>query len=81
MLDPWRRVWHQWIAAAYLRAYLDRAGDADFLPRTEEGRSAILHAFLVEKAIYELRYEMNNRPEWVRVPLEGLLEILGPVEV
>ena len=79
-LDPWRRVWHQWVSSAYLRAYLERAGDADFLPRTLEGRSALLQAFLVEKAIHELRYEVGNRPDAVRIPLEGLLEILGPVE-
>jgi maltose alpha-D-glucosyltransferase/alpha-amylase len=81
LLEPWRRFWHHWVSAAYLRAYFERAGDADFLPRTTEGRSALLQAFLMEKAIYELRYEMNNRPDFVRIPLEGLLEILGPGEV
>ena len=36
----------------------------------------LLGLFELEKAIYELRYELNNRPEWVRIPLRGILEVL-----
>ncbi len=79
-LEPWRRLWHDWVTAAYLQTYQSIVGNADFLPGSREGREALLRAFLLEKAIYELRYELNNRPSWVRVPVDGLLEILGPAD-
>jgi predicted trehalose synthase len=54
--------------------------DATFLPGMWSGREALLTIFLFEKAAYELRYELNNRPDWIRVPVEGLLELLGSPE-
>ncbi len=39
-------------------------------------RDALLQAFVLDKAIYELNYELNNRPEWVRIPIRGIMEIL-----
>jgi len=36
----------------------------------------LLDAFLLEKALYELAYELNNRPDWVRIPIQGILELL-----
>jgi maltose alpha-D-glucosyltransferase/alpha-amylase len=40
----------------------------------------LLNTFLMEKAIYELGYELNHRPDWVKIPLMGLLEILDTAE-
>jgi len=77
-LEPWRQLWHDWVTAAYLQTYQSIVGNADFLPSSRRGREAVLRAFLLEKAVYELRHELNNRPGWIRVPVEGLLEILGP---
>ena len=37
----------------------------------------LLDAYLLEKALYEIVYELNNRPDWVRIPLRGVLELLG----
>ena len=37
----------------------------------------LLDAFVLEKAIYELRYEFNNRPDWVHIPLRGILQLLA----
>ena len=42
--------------------------------RTSSGR--LLDLFLIDKALYELNYELNNRPDWVRIPLRGLAELL-----
>jgi predicted trehalose synthase len=36
-----------------------------------------LDAHLLEKAIYELGYELNNRPDWIRIPLQGILDLIG----
>ena len=51
--------------------------DAPFLPPDLEDRSTLLQAFIVDKAIYELGYELNNRPEWVGIPLAGIADVLG----
>ncbi|MGQ9688744.1 MAG: maltose alpha-D-glucosyltransferase [Desulfobaccales bacterium] len=77
-LEKWAHFWQLWVSAAYLREYLRLAGQADFLPRQEGELQVLLNAFLVEKAVYELGYELNNRPDWVKLPLTGILQLLGP---
>ncbi len=75
-LEPWARFWHLWVSAAFLKSYLQVATQAPFLPETPEQLSILLDACLLEKAVYELGYELNNRPEWVPIPLKGILELL-----
>jgi maltose alpha-D-glucosyltransferase/alpha-amylase len=75
-LEGWARYWHHWVSVAYLRAYLTTAAGAPFLPPTERERLALLDVSLLEKAIYELSYELNNRPDWVSLPVEGVLQLL-----
>jgi maltose alpha-D-glucosyltransferase/alpha-amylase len=74
------RAWSQaWLAAAsgsFFSAYLQAAAGAGFLPDDPGELGLLLDCFLLEKAVYELGYELNNRPDWVRIPLEGLLQIL-----
>jgi maltose alpha-D-glucosyltransferase/alpha-amylase len=71
------RLWHSAVSVAYLRAYLERAADAVFVPRSREELSVLLDAFVLEKALYEVAYEVNNRPDWVAIPIGGILELLG----
>jgi maltose alpha-D-glucosyltransferase/alpha-amylase len=77
-LRHWLRVWYEWSAAAFLRAYIAEAEGAGFLPEDGQELEIVLDAYLLEKAIYELGYELNNRPEWVRIPLEGVMHLLEP---
>jgi maltose alpha-D-glucosyltransferase / alpha-amylase len=76
-LEPWARLWQVWASWAYLKEYLQVADDADFIPRDREELRILLDAFLLDKAIYELGYELNNRPEWLTIPLQGIEQILG----
>ncbi|HWO94162.1 MAG TPA: putative maltokinase, partial [Dehalococcoidia bacterium] len=76
MLESWARVWHTWVSATFLRAYLETAAGASFLPADSGDLVTLLDAFIMEKAVYELGYELNNRPEWVRLPLQGILQLL-----
>jgi maltose alpha-D-glucosyltransferase/alpha-amylase len=76
-LEPWAQLWQQWASAAFLRAYRDTAGDVPFLPTQSGAFAALLDTFLLDKAFYELVYELNNRPDWVRIPLRGVLGLLG----
>ncbi len=71
------RFWHRWVSAAFMKGYLDVAGRAAFMPGQRDEAQVLLDAHLLEKAIYELGYELNNRPDWVRIPLQGILESLG----
>jgi maltose alpha-D-glucosyltransferase / alpha-amylase len=74
-LEPWARLWEQSMSAEFLRAYRATAQDAPFLPSSEDNLRRMLAAFLLDKALYELSYELNNRPTWVRVPLMGVLSL------
>lgn len=74
---PWARLWHRSLAAEFLRAYLAAADGAAFLPRDRAETGRLLSAFLIEKAVYELGYEMNNRPGWVGIPLEGIAGLVA----
>jgi maltose alpha-D-glucosyltransferase/alpha-amylase len=76
-LEGWARLWQTWSSAAFLRAYLQTAGAAQFVPAVPSQRDALLQLFVIDKALYELNYELNNRPDWVRIPLRGILEILN----
>ncbi len=79
--ERWVRFWAGWASAAFLRAYLReaRAGEKGqaFLPTREDQLRTLLEAHLLEKAVYELGYELNNRPDWVRVPILGIRQLLN----
>jgi maltose alpha-D-glucosyltransferase/alpha-amylase len=77
VLGPWAGFWQQWVCAAFLRGYLDTAGTASFVPRSREELQILLDAHLLEKAVYEVGYELNNRPDWVGIPLQGILQVMG----
>ncbi len=76
-LEPWARFWHLWVSVAYLQTYLEVAGDAAVLPGSPDDLKLLLDSYLVEKAVYELGYELNNRPDWVSIPLQGILQTVG----
>ncbi len=76
-LEPWARIWVACVGAAFLRAYLAAAAPGGFLPASRDELQVMLDFYLLEKAIYELGYELNNRPDWVAIPLEGILDLLG----
>jgi maltose alpha-D-glucosyltransferase/alpha-amylase len=75
-LEPWAHCWTFWVSAAFLSAYLASSSKASFLPRSGEELSLLLDIYLLEKSVYELGYELNNRPDWVKLPLRGILQLL-----
>jgi maltose alpha-D-glucosyltransferase/alpha-amylase len=78
-LEPWARLWERAMGAEFLRAYRETAAGARFLPSDEGNFRKLLATYLLDKALYELSYELNNRPTWVGIPLMGILSI--PIEV
>lgn len=69
------KAWQEWVSAAYLGAYLS-AAPSSLLPADPAVRELLVDFYGMEKCIYELGYELNNRPHWLDVPLTGLLEVL-----
>ncbi len=69
-------TWNERVNAAYLSAYFRAAEGNVFLPSDLRERKILLDAFILHKALYEVAYEMNNRPDWVRIPLRGILSLL-----
>lgn len=75
-LAAWAQYWQAWVSARFLGEYLKTAAKAHFLPQSESELMILLNAYLLDKAFYELGYEMNNRLDWVRLPLEGILQLV-----
>ena len=67
-----------WAGAAYLGGYLPLIRETGLVPEDDGELGALLQAHLLDKALYEVRYELGNRPEWVHLPLYGLRFLLGP---
>jgi len=63
------------VSAAFLKGYLPAIASASLLPQAPAELGVLLDAYLLEKGIYEIGYELNNRPEWTQIPLKGLLEV------
>ncbi len=74
---PWRDLWYKWTGIYFLRSYLETCRNAPFMPKAVKDMETLLNAYLLEKGVYELGYELNNRPEWIRIPMEGILELMG----
>ena len=72
-LQAWARHWQNHASTEFLRAYRDTiAANPSLLPSPQQC-DALLAAYLLEKALYELLYELNNRPAWLHIPLAGIL--------
>jgi maltose alpha-D-glucosyltransferase/alpha-amylase len=71
-LAPLARTWEAAVSDAFLSAYRDVAGHGAMLPADSTALTAVLDAYRLDKALYEVAYELNNRPAWVWVPLNAL---------
>src|SRR6185436_1623173 len=72
-LQAWAPPWAHWVSASFLGGYLDRAQDSVLVPKRQGELEMLLEFFLLEKCIYEIGYELNHRPEWLEIPLRGLI--------
>ena len=76
LLGPWARAWVLWAASRFVAGYLEVEGIRRLLPESVAELDALLDAHLLEKALYELGYELDNRPSWVAIPLRGVIELV-----
>jgi len=70
-------VWSRWAGALYLAGYFETAGSASFVPANADDGRILLRFCLIERALLELGHELTQRLDWVRIPIQGLLEISG----
>lgn len=75
-MDPWMHAWYLWSSAAFMRAYWEASGGSAWLPRSRDDLEVLLDGFMLEKGLYELTYEINNRPHWVQVPIRGIVYLM-----
>jgi 1,4-alpha-glucan branching enzyme len=75
-LEPWARLWRTWTSVAFWREYRAVSGRAPYLPDDPASLGLLLDAYTLDKILYELLYELNNRPDWVRIPLQGIESLI-----
>ncbi|MEW6681446.1 MAG: putative maltokinase [Nitrospirota bacterium] len=75
-LWPWAHVWYATMAGVFLRAYFDTLARSSLLPEDPAETVFWLETFLLDKALYEAAYELNHRPDWLRIPLAGIREVI-----
>ncbi|TLD72521.1 maltose alpha-D-glucosyltransferase [Phragmitibacter flavus] len=80
MLSPWLAQWVTWVQQKFVAAYLERAGKASFLPEDRDDLNCLLEVFMLEKAIYEVGYELSYRPEFAVIPLRAAVSMIKPKE-
>ena len=74
-LEPWARLWERAVSAEFLKAYREAVANSPIVPIQSVAFRSLLEAYILDKALYELVYEINNRPAWVRIPLHGILSL------
>jgi maltose alpha-D-glucosyltransferase/alpha-amylase len=76
-LERWADLWYRHMSSVFLQSYLKTTTGAVFIPGREAELQILLQAYLLDKAVYEVGYELNNRPSWVVIPIRGIKHILG----
>jgi len=74
--ETWLRFWYGWVSAVFLQGYLETIGSTALAPTDPKDLGVLLEAYLMDKAIYEIRYELGHRPDWLAIPLRGVLELV-----
>jgi maltose alpha-D-glucosyltransferase/alpha-amylase len=78
-LVPWADAWHHWVSRAFLSAYRMAMSESTLLPGPGSFNQ-LLHGLILDKALWELEYELNSRREWARIPLAALVTLALPLQ-
>ena len=75
-LEPWADLWSFYVGQHFIDKYFEKTRGSEIVPEEPKQREHLMRAYLMNKAVYELNYELNNRPEWAVIPLKGILKML-----
>lgn len=75
-LSQWIEFWYTYTAGIFLEAYLKHIESVSVLPKNNSDRESLLNVYLLEKAMYELGYEVDNRPGWAGIPINGITSVI-----
>ena len=75
-LISYAEQWYHYMSGFFMKAYLETVKGSMLIPKNSEDLKVLLDTFLLEKAVYELDYELNNRPDWVLIPIRGIKAIM-----
>jgi maltose alpha-D-glucosyltransferase/alpha-amylase len=78
-LERWADLWYREMSSVFLRSYLKTTANAPFIPDDTTDLEVFLRAYLLDKAVYEIGYELNSRPDWVVIPIRGIKHILQKI--
>ncbi len=73
-IEKWAHAWYRWMSCVFLKEYLSSASGANFLPVRPAEVRILLGSYLLERALLEIEHELQYRPQWIRIPLHGILE-------
>ena len=76
VLEKWAELWYHYISGIYIKTYIEALGETNLVPDNREDLKTMLDTYILEKAVYELNYELNNRPGWVIIPIKGIKYIM-----
>ncbi|MDG6907550.1 MAG: putative maltokinase, partial [Nitrososphaerota archaeon] len=76
-LEKLVEVWSNFVSRIYLSSYIEKVKGSKIIPSEIGNLAVMLDAYLLEKAIYEVGYELNNRPDWAMIPIRGVLDMMN----
>ncbi len=75
-LQPWAELWSFYVSQHFIDVYTEKTKGKELIPRNARQRELLLRSYLMNKAVYELNYELNNRPDWAAIPMSGILRLI-----
>jgi maltose alpha-D-glucosyltransferase/alpha-amylase len=76
-LLPFVDQWYHYMSGFFMESYLDTVKNYNLIPSNPNDLEVLLQTFLIEKSIYELNYELNNRPDWIVIPIQGIKSVIN----
>lgn len=75
-LEPWAEAWESVARERFMSGYLGKVHEAHLLPPDRDSLGVMLDVFEIDKALYELGYELSHRPDWLRIPVRGIQRVM-----
>ncbi len=76
LLEQWARFWYIWVTPVFVTSYLNTVRRSLLVPEGQREVTVLLDAYILDKAMYEIGYELDSRPDWLKVPIMGILRLL-----